>query len=403
MSYEKQNFSAGQVLKAEHLNHIEEGIAKCPQAYSEGEKLVELVNETLTYLEDAQSFMMMTIVNDMSVGETYTVNYNGTEYECVTQDLSAMLPDGIGLGNLSALNSEIFAGSDEPFALIVANGGSEGIGGQLMPLDGVTEVTLIISQTKEDIRKLDNKFLDLDWIPKKSVSEEVVFDGLLSFGTSSSKAYEADFPFFLEAGSVYIVNWNGETYECNAKMKLIEDGTGDIAECVYIGGWEDTGENEMPLLDLSSIPFAVLQLQSYATKEVQTMLIHAENASEQDVEVAVTQRKNKIEPIPKKFLPSGTDRKVYYIDLTSAITGNNSYLYTDKYCSIAETLTGLQEVVDNLQPIVIAVVNDVDTGEIKGTSQAYTTSVRGNGTPYGILTISFDGTIIEMYTAEYEG
>lgn len=32
-SYEKQNFVSGQILKAEHLNHIEDGIGQLDQKY----------------------------------------------------------------------------------------------------------------------------------------------------------------------------------------------------------------------------------------------------------------------------------------------------------------------------------------------------------------------------------
>lgn len=52
MSYTKQNFSAGQILKAEHLNHIEEGIAKVEQQIPTDDHINELIEDVLGVIED---------------------------------------------------------------------------------------------------------------------------------------------------------------------------------------------------------------------------------------------------------------------------------------------------------------------------------------------------------------
>lgn len=60
MSYEKQNFADGQVLKADHLNHIEEGIsaveesvATVEQSVATVEKSVAAVKESIAAVEES--------------------------------------------------------------------------------------------------------------------------------------------------------------------------------------------------------------------------------------------------------------------------------------------------------------------------------------------------------------
>lgn len=113
--------------------------------------MVELLPETtLTYSED-MGFYVGAVA--LVVGETYIVNWNGVDYPCVAQDLSAMLPGAVGLGNLADMGG---AGNGEPFFGMV-------MGGELSfeALDGIAELTVAIYLNAETIYKIDPKYLPM--------------------------------------------------------------------------------------------------------------------------------------------------------------------------------------------------------------------------------------------------
>lgn len=129
--------------------------------YSEVIQEVEVVPETTLTDPAEDGFVIPTIINDMTVGDIYTVNYNGTSYDCVAQDGTPVTPGFILLGNGSNFG---LVGNDEPFMIITMVGGIDGIGGMLLPLDGTTEGTLSITHKTEVIHKLDPKYLDLSGV-----------------------------------------------------------------------------------------------------------------------------------------------------------------------------------------------------------------------------------------------
>ncbi len=173
--------------KEEVVHHIDPKFIK-DMYYTEGSDVVEFVNETLTLMEES-SFAIMTVVDDMTIGETYTLTFNGgpsnggSTFECVAQDVSAMFSEFmsgatvIGFGDMSAYGYE---GNDEGFMAIIVLGGMEGIGGQVIA--PVANLHLVISGKSEIVHKLDNKYLDMDWIPNSNLTllaaEKTVTSGI---------------------------------------------------------------------------------------------------------------------------------------------------------------------------------------------------------------------------------
>ena len=94
-----------------------------------------------------------TITNalDIVVGQTYTVNWDGTEYECVCFVFNS-IP---ALGNLSITG----AGSDtgEPFIYIKGNGDS--IGSSFGTLDASTSHTISVKTTGEIVTPMAEEFI----------------------------------------------------------------------------------------------------------------------------------------------------------------------------------------------------------------------------------------------------
>ncbi|MBQ9169186.1 MAG: hypothetical protein IJX67_12400 [Oscillospiraceae bacterium] len=98
---------------------------------------------------------------------------------------------------------------------------------------------------KEVIHKLEEKYLDTEWMAKYiEGSEEILGEAIQPFSGSTRKTARQSFQFTLEAGQTYEVTWDGETYLCTA---------GEIREeyiaAAYIGNsymldenYPDTGE-----------------------------------------------------------------------------------------------------------------------------------------------------------------
>lgn len=211
MSYNKLGFTSGQTLKAEHLNHMEEGIANAGST-SWGNITdkpsylpvmvtanADILPETqLTSLNDG-SFFYAKPIEGIEVGNTYTVTYNGVEYTCKAEHLDA----GGGMIYTAIGNTEAAFGTTnengEPFCVVIAPlaiAAQIGYNLLVLAVDGATEVTMAIrGDVMTYTKKLDNKCLDLDWLPiKKSillleetiVSNDLKIDELVVLDIASS-------------------------------------------------------------------------------------------------------------------------------------------------------------------------------------------------------------------------
>jgi hypothetical protein len=121
--YNKQNFEDGQVLKAEHLNHMEDELAR-PKSWNEltdkpfGDELVELVPETEVIGEDDGSgvYGLMIDATAFSGQEAKLfVTFDGVKYTC--NDVSSI----VGYPRPMFGNSKLIGAEDtgEAFCMIV--------------------------------------------------------------------------------------------------------------------------------------------------------------------------------------------------------------------------------------------------------------------------------------------
>lgn len=151
----------------------------------------------------------------LEIGKTYTVNWNGTEYERVAIDASSLMGEGmrgVMLGNFATFSP------DEPFLIVELSvetaAMNDGIYGTVANFYG-TEVPFSIRGEGEVVHKIDPKFLP-DGVPyvEKSV-------GAIS-PESTYEVTSAEFYFApiaeLTVGETYTVNWNGTEYTCTATV-----------------------------------------------------------------------------------------------------------------------------------------------------------------------------------------
>lgn len=149
-------------------------------------EMVEILPETTLTVDD-DGIAQAAPTGEMVPGETYIINWNGTEYECTT-----VMGEGYMFGNLGATEAgEPFMGAFGPEGFIEE--GSPAIIA-FIPIDGSTEFTVSVYKRSETVHKLDNKYLDLDWlptgkkeflIPEQSVAATELFDSAMYMGDCS--------------------------------------------------------------------------------------------------------------------------------------------------------------------------------------------------------------------------
>ena len=158
MAYTKQNFEDGQVLKAEHLNKMEEGIAApdWDQMVNRpfGETLKVLYEGTDLTPENANGLYTMKLSDRsmLEIGATCKVTFDGVEYTCTVADYYGMP----AIGNLSM--GDIGDDTGEPF--LVADGSLSGNGVAIMASTAFTSLRI----DGVTITPVPAKYLDLETV-----------------------------------------------------------------------------------------------------------------------------------------------------------------------------------------------------------------------------------------------
>lgn len=108
--------------------------------------VVELLPATTVQFTDMQAMIAKSI--PMMVGETYIVNWNGVEYQCVAQDAAVIAAGAVAVGDGTLLN---MSGNGEPFII----GSIAGQGTMIYAWDGSSEATFSIKGKSLSLNKLD--------------------------------------------------------------------------------------------------------------------------------------------------------------------------------------------------------------------------------------------------------
>lgn len=167
MSYEKQNFTSGQVLTAAALNHMEDGIANAggvtswndleDKPFSATTEMVEILPEQSVTGGLEGDIYGSTFADEIKAGVRYDTIINGTKYTDVGKTVTVESMTGSYIGNLSLAPffAEDVSDTGEPFVVVTAGGEGSIIWGEEL---GET-IALAIYEVQEVVEKLDPKFL----------------------------------------------------------------------------------------------------------------------------------------------------------------------------------------------------------------------------------------------------
>ena len=149
---------------------------------------------------------------EIVVGQTYTVKWDGTEYECVCYAFNSMPT----LGNLSMTG----AGDDtgEPFIYIKGNGDS--VGSSFGTLDTSASHTISVKTTEEVITPIAEKFL-----PATALITGSIFDNTFSSEFTNNELYA----ILLDGKQIVFYSTDANEHLYLTKWKKNESGRIDLA------------------------------------------------------------------------------------------------------------------------------------------------------------------------------
>ena len=221
------------IIKDEKIHHLNSKYIK-DMYYSEikKENLIEVLPEITLEVEGEGTSIYTPF--SLTPGKTYEVNYNGTKYMCTAIDGAEFGEAGfIVLGNIDVLLE--IGDNGIPFVLVNIPEGMSGAYALMLLLEAAATITLSINEISETIHKVPNKYLDLDWIPKRSIQNTSIVNETTITITGTYEDLTGVELGIIE-GKEYTVTWNGEEYHCIANKTQITYGqTGVHAEYIWIG------------------------------------------------------------------------------------------------------------------------------------------------------------------------
>lgn len=287
--------------------------------YAEPVPLYEVFAEK-TLNKEGPGFLILDELH-LNEGEEYRVKYNSVEYTCLARAVGSGEEKMIVLGNLSLTGDPKVTDPDLPFLLRNIFTGS--IYGVVTPLDEAESVTLGIARGGgEKIAKLDNKFLDLEWIPAPKKTEEVVYDGNISLSNSGTTDIVLPALFLLTAGNEYkITTSEGVNCKCTAKSVTIGlesgnqilswIGNNSLSSYIFSNNGievEDTGE---------AFCYYTMQMSDGSSAYCFT----SAERGKRDITVKAIETAEIREPIPQAYLPAGAGGGFYDVPMSNELIG----------------------------------------------------------------------------------
>ena len=185
-----------------------------PYVISEAQEGAILPETELLFNESMDMYTIPLVDVIPTEGDKCTIVYNGVNYNCVAYYFAAADVAGYALGNSSPIGG---ADTGEPFFMgffLPEFAEEGGFGGFLIPLDGAETITLeVIGEIPEVIKKLDNKFVDAEWMATRSLQEVALVENT-NINSRMDMYQEGSAGYCrLQLGETYRVIWNDVTYD----------------------------------------------------------------------------------------------------------------------------------------------------------------------------------------------
>ena len=251
-------------------------------------------------------------------GQTYAVNWDGTEYECICVAINS-IPC---IGNLS----DVSMGDDtgEPFVYLYNSDKGFGV---FRTTDTAASHTISVKTAAEVITPMAYDYMP-EGYPTKSVQTTTLMEEHeLAFTSVDSKGlYGGQLTTALEVveGQKYTVNWDGAEYECVCSIFNSNLVIGNLS---IAGGSDNTGE-----------PFLYMYIASQSLGQFGTLDTSASHT------ISIKRIEEIVTPMAEEFLPAGVmtaalitydlGTNTYSSDLTydelytRLLDGNQIVLYT---------------------------------------------------------------------------
>lgn len=255
------------------------------------EELITEGNLTMDASGQASVYVMIS----PSSGYPVKIVWNGAEYISIVRQMSdaVRLEEMYAFGNLHYFH-ESYADTGEPFYARFDTSGSMTL---YSPAFAGQTVTFALYYAKQ-VKRLDNAYLDLDWLPKKTI---IGTDGIIlketavSFTGAEAKvdtlvSGEA-FGFQIAVNGKYTVSWNGMEYACICRES--DDGRMYLGDPALAGLTGGSGE-----------PFCIMGYDG--TFGIQSLLLYKSTDDAETITLGIIGNQEIIySKIPEGFLPDG--------------------------------------------------------------------------------------------------
>lgn len=320
----------------------------------------------------------------LTTGETYTVYWDGTTYECVAQDASSLMTGCIILGNATAWG---LSGNNEPFVIGVFNKIGAYYFSTTDTEDGGSHSVGIIYKAKENYKLNSEYILDVPWdkisdkpfgnIPAGTVVlEEVVTTGSAISNTDRGGAILNSLKSqYIIADANYTVEFNG--LNLNGIGVVEGDGSGIIIRNIH------NEEYGSIILNYSNSGIHLfINNTSYIPNDTTGF-------------IKITFAEDTIVPIPSNYLPDGIGGSSALPEVTTS--DNDKVLTVVNGAWTAQTpASGLPDVTASDNDKVLKVVNGVWT--VSNSLPSVTASDAGK-----ILRVSSSGAWVAETIPNAEG
>ena len=238
-------------------------------------------------------------------GKEYTVVWDGVEYNCIA---TVMSEEGISAGFLG--NTAMIDGVDsgEPFVCVMHPGMTG-----FVDLVSSETVSHNISVETVEIKKIDNKFIDAEWMAvggREQFEGEIVSNQTVqsaSIGGGSNLAgYASNYDLIKEGDGLRVV-WNGKDYNVTVKAATIS-AYGYTIDTLYAGNYGAVLSHQGMSSSVAvtgepfSISFGQTNIQTGEFEHKLDVSVATEEATGVDNTISIY-AVSSIVPLPEKFMP----------------------------------------------------------------------------------------------------